>query len=207
MRSVSKSKSASFYGVMLRLYPESFQRHYGATMEQTFDDMLDDQQSWLGRLGIWTRTLADLPFSATKEHLTDGKEVFMTRNMKLVLVSAVVAVLVSGAGSYWFGILHARGSTDIAHVSVSQLGDAMQQDSFYSQYGNAALLFSAQVSALTQTGDTTSVTFATQRPYSVTCEFKGSVSAKAGQTLSVVAPGGSAERRPHGVLLHKCVQN
>lgn len=176
-------------------------------MVQTFDDMLDCESTRLGRFRVWTRTLLDLPYSAVKEHITNGKEFKMTRNFKLLITASISAILIVGLSSFWFGVLHARRNVAIQQVSVAQLGDAMQQDDFYSTYGDGALIFKAKASAIKQDSQVTLVTFATNRPFSATCQFPTNIRIKAGQMISVAAPGGSAVRESTGVLFHNCVEN
>jgi hypothetical protein len=207
MGSSVKPKSITIYGSLLRLYPQSFQRHYGATMVQTFDDLLDGEQSRSGRLRVWARTLVDLPISAAKEHLTNGKDLTMNRNTKLILAGTTVVIILVGLGSFWAGNLFSRQSVGIEQVTVAQLADAMQQDYFYSSYGDAAMLFSGKVASVEARNGASLVTFTTNRPYGVTCQFPKVVTTKVGQTISVAAPGGSAERQAHGVLLHNCIEN
>jgi hypothetical protein len=203
----AKEKPRGSYGVLLRLYPQSFQRHYAVAMQQTFDDMLSGEKTKLGRLRVWARTLGNLPLSAAKEHVTNGKDILMTRNMKLMASAIVVVVLAVGLGSFWAGNLHARSTMAVEQVSVAQLANAMQQDSFYSTYGSTAVLFSGKVSTTINKNGASLVTFATGRPYNVVCQFAQTTSFAVGQTVSVAAPAGSAERQPHGVLLHSCIKN
>jgi hypothetical protein len=208
MGSTVKPKAAEVYGALLYAYPQSFRKHYSQTMVQTFDDMLQGEPTRTGRWRIWVRTLFDLPISAAKEHVTNGKELNMNQTSKIILGVAIAAILFVGAGSFWFGRLHALQSVGVERVGVAQLADAMQQDHFYSDYGSAALLFSAKVSAVTHHNNVALVTFVTAgRPYSVTCQFTAGASIKVGQVLSVAAPGGSADREPHGVLLHNCLND
>lgn len=194
------------YRAALHLYPRAFRGHYGPAMEQTFDDLLAGEPSPVKRMGIWVRALLDTPVSATREHI-HSKGVYMTRTAKLLTLSASMAILVVGIGSYWFGNLHARENVGIERVNVMQLADAMQHDSFYSNYGDAALLFDDKISTVTHKDNATLVTFVTNRPYTVSCQFPGTLPLQNGQTVSVAAPGGSADRLKAGVLLHNCLQN
>jgi len=207
MRHTARPKPSSLYATLVRIYPQSFRTHYGTTMVQTFDDLLDSEATKIGRLKVWVRTLTDLPFSAGKEYVTNGKDITMNKTIKLILGAAVLAIFIVGAGSYWAGNLHARQSIGIEHVTASQLGDAMQQDNFFSSYGSAALLFKGMVYSIKTGNNVTLVTFATNRPFNVVCQFPANLSVKTGQTISVIAPGGSAERQKSGVLLHNCSLN
>jgi len=202
-----KPKSSEIYGSLIHMYPQSFRNHYSTTMIQTFDDMLENERTWTGRLQVWARTLLNLPFSAAKEHATNGKEIIMNHNMKILLIGAIVAIVGVGIGSYWFGNLHAMQGAGIERVTIAQLADAMRQDEFYSDYGNAAVLFTGEISAVKSGNNATLVTFVTNRPFSVTCQFPKNIAVKTGQTISVAAPGGSADRQKQGVLLHNCLVN
>lgn len=204
---IVRPKPVGIYGTLLHVYPQSFRKHYGTTMMQTFDDMLEDEHTSIGRLRIWTITLLDMPFSAAKEHITNGGGITMNRNFKLLLGAALAAILIVGAGSWWFGYLHARENVGIERVGVAQLADAMQQDDFYSTYGDAAVLFTGKVASVKMKDNASLVSFSTGRPYNVVCQFPRAVAYKIGQTISVAAPAGSAAREAHGVLLHDCVDN
>jgi hypothetical protein len=127
--------------------------------------------------------------------------------MKLVFAGIIALLIIANCLSFWLGNMHARQATGIEKVTPAQLADAMQADDFYSSYGNAGLLFDGTAKSIQRKGNAALVTFATNRPYSVTCQFPQAPSLKAGDTISVAAPGGSAERQPHGVLLHDCVSD
>ena len=57
------------YRGLLRLYPRSFRRAYGAEAERLLRDLLRDQRrrAPLGLPGLWTRVLLDLLATTTKE--------------------------------------------------------------------------------------------------------------------------------------------
>ena len=207
MGSTPNRRQPNVYGSLLRLYPTAFQKHYSVTMQQTFDDMLEGEQSKLGRGLIWARTLVDLPVSVTKEHLTDGKDLIMNRASKFILAGAIIAIIIIGLAAFWKGIIYSRNTIGIARVTTAQLADAMQHDDFYSTYGNAVVLFSGKISAIKLQGNTTQIILSTGRPYSVACQFPNTVSFKPHEMVSLIAPAGSAERQPHGVLLHNCQMN
>lgn len=203
----AKKAPGGLYGKLLVLYPAPYRKRYGQPMVQTFSDMLDDQPSRLGKTIIWTKALMDLPVSAMKEHLTNGKVIPMNRNTKLFLGGIILILLLGNGVSWWYGNLHSRQTSGVEKVSVSQLAGAMQDDSFYSTYGNTALLFSGKVSSVQTQGQVALVSFQTNRPYSLSCQFPNTSQIAKGQTISVAAPGGSAERQQNGVLLHDCVEN
>lgn len=204
MGSTVRPPRTSLYGSLLRLYPQSFQQRYSTTMEQTLADMLEAEKSKWGRTVLWSRALVDVPITAGKEHLTNGKDLYMNRNTRFILAGALIAIIVVGLASFWKGNLYARNNVGIVKVSSAQLADAMQQDDFYSTYGDTVVLFTGKVFSIKAQGSASLVTFATGRPYNVVCQFPRPVSFSSGQNVSVVAPAGSADRESKGVLLHNC---
>ena len=199
-------RAVGIYRWLIRLYPVSFREYYGVTMVQTLVDMLEAEPTKIGRANIWANALFDVVKCATKEQLTHGS-VIMNGFTKLVIGFAVVAILIAGIASFWVGSLRARQSVGIVRTDVSTLADAIQQDHFYSSYGNTALLFTAKVSAVSSTSDRKLVTFTTDRAYSVTCQMSSGENVEVGQTIAIAAPGGSAERLAAGVRLHDCLKN
>jgi hypothetical protein len=98
------------YGLLVGLYPKSFQEKFGWSMKQTFRDLLNDPDIPTSR--IWLGVLRDLSSSLLHEHLanlTGGR--FMTRfalpvgalrvAMLVVLIGATP--LATGAVGYYLG--------------------------------------------------------------------------------------------------------
>ncbi len=204
---IAKSHRQLVYGSLLRLYPQSFQKKYSKTMQQTFNDMLDDEKTGFGRSIIWSRALIDLPLTASKEHISNGKDFNMNRNIKLIIAATIIAFVVVGLGSFWEGNLRAKSNIGIERVTTVQLADAMQQDDFYNTYGDTVVLFTGNVASTKTKGNVSLVTFDTGHSYNVVCQFSKTNSLSIGQSVSVAAPAGSAERESNGVLLHNCIQN
>ena len=201
------SSPTGIYAKLVGLYPKSYRQRYGQPMVQTFDDMLEAEPSTARRAVIWARALIDLPSSVLKEHVTNGRGITMNRNTKIIITVAAFVLIFANGASFWFGNLHARQAVGIERVSPTQLADAMLHDSFYSHYGDAALLFSGKVINVQQKNTVTIATFETNSAYALECQFSGVGQIKLGDTMSIAAPGGSAERLPHGVLLHNCLKN
>jgi hypothetical protein len=64
------SSSERFYAALLRLYPSSLRREYGADMRQAFRDTLREEARCRGRRGVWRAwsiTLRDLAGSLPRE--------------------------------------------------------------------------------------------------------------------------------------------
>jgi hypothetical protein len=98
------------YGLLVGLYPKSFQQKFGWSMTQTFRDLLDDPD--IPRSRIWRSVVRDLGSSLLHEHLatlTGGR--FMARfalsvgalrvAMLVVLIGATP--LATGAVGYYLG--------------------------------------------------------------------------------------------------------
>ena len=89
------------YNQLLRLYPREYREHFAPQMLQTLGDMLDDQPSHFGRIGIWMRVIMDLPMSvmrqnvfALEHNLTHETPGFIKRNG---MVSATLLIPFIGA--------------------------------------------------------------------------------------------------------------
>jgi len=57
------------YSKLLKLYPETYRSAYEREVLQTTADMLDDTNSRVKRLIIWSHVAFDLPFSLSKQRL------------------------------------------------------------------------------------------------------------------------------------------
>ncbi|HET9174319.1 MAG TPA: hypothetical protein VFN56_03495 [Candidatus Saccharimonadales bacterium] len=206
MGSKPNISALGIYSTLIGAFPAAYRRQYGQPMVQTFDDMLAAEPSALKKAIIWIRAVLDIPPQALKEHVTQQGVQDMSRSLKRIIAGIALVLLLANGASYWFGYLHARSAVGIVKVTPAQLADAMQHDEFYSTYGNAALLFTGTVTAGMQKNAVSLVTFQTDHTYTVQCQFSG-LSAHRGEVLNVAAPGGSAERLAHGVLLHACTLN
>lgn len=66
------------YRVLLRLYPDMFQRDYGDEMARLFDEQLRDARATHGRKGIadlWARVIVDVLATAPRQHLSRERHV------------------------------------------------------------------------------------------------------------------------------------
>lgn len=60
------------YSLLLRLYPARFRQEYGEEAMQLVRERLRDEQGFGARLRLWLELLADLGFSAPREHRRRG---------------------------------------------------------------------------------------------------------------------------------------
>jgi len=77
------------YSKLLRLYPETYRKRYGEQMLQTLADMLDNAPTTRQRVGIWSRTAADLPASLIDQQLRHTGEIMINETPKYVKNSAL----------------------------------------------------------------------------------------------------------------------
>jgi len=64
----TRSIGARFYGLLLYLYPTSFRREYGESMQQLFDDQRRAANGTGGHAMLWLKTLRDLLLSVPAAH-------------------------------------------------------------------------------------------------------------------------------------------
>ena len=98
------------YGLLVGLYPKSFQEKFGWSMKQTFRDLLNDPDIPTSR--IWLSVLRDLSSSLLHEHLahrTGGRSMTRFRLPVGALRVAMLVVLIgatplaTGAVGYYLG--------------------------------------------------------------------------------------------------------
>jgi hypothetical protein len=98
------------YGLLVGLYPKSFQEKFGWSMKQTFRDLLDDPAIPTSR--IWLGVLRDLSSSLLHEHLailTGGRSMVRFALSSGALRVAMLVVLIgatplaTGAVGYYLG--------------------------------------------------------------------------------------------------------
>jgi hypothetical protein len=98
------------YGLLVGLYPKSFQEKFGWSMKQTFRDLLDDPDIPTSR--IWLGVLRDLSSSLLHEHLailTGGRSMVRFALSSGALRVAMLVVLIgatplaTGAVGYYLG--------------------------------------------------------------------------------------------------------
>ena len=118
------------------------------------------------------------------------------------LVIAFIVVLVVGAASFFLGDKHASESMKVISVTPTQAANAMKGDHFYSDYKHRTLLISGVVSSTNKSPHSLTVGFETRSSFKTLCDVSDTAAAvHPGQTIRVVAEGGTAERQSSAVLL------
>lgn len=123
-----------------------------------------------------------------------------------IAAAAVVLLGVATAGGFLLGDIQSVKGLTIRRVTPAQLADAMREDRFYSDYRKSSLLVTGSVSSVVRGDGRLTVAFATGSTWGTSCELgAATVAPRAGDTLTVLALGGAAERLPSGVLLRGAV--
>jgi hypothetical protein len=91
-------------------------------------------------------------------------------------------------------------------VTASQVAAAMQEDRFFSDYGQATLLVQGSVSSVSQQNGREIVDLRTGEPTKVLCDLAGpSAQVRDGETITVRVQGSDAQRDQGAVVLANCV--
>jgi len=120
-------------------------------------------------------------------------------------LGTVAVLVVLGAGIFFLGDRHGLQTMSIQRATPDLLANAMEGDHFYSDYGKNTLIVQGVVASVnTQNGDTV-IGFKTSSTYQALCDLGTATSnAKIGDTVTVLAEGGTAERQSSAVLLTGC---
>lgn len=130
------------------------------------------------------------------------------RLMRLrIIVPLVVIGLVGLCLVSWFlGESHALGALTVRHATPDELGTAMNADQFYSNYREDSLVVAGPVTSVATTGSRSTLTFTTHGAFGTQCQLpQGQPTIHAGDVITVVAEGYSAQRLSWAVLLTSCM--
>jgi hypothetical protein len=120
--------------------------------------------------------------------------------MAMVLISAAALI------AFFLGDSYAVQSFNVERATPTQLGNAMQADTFYSSYRNATVLFSGSVVSVSHKSGSQTLNLMTGSAYAVQCRMQQPDRfLHAGVRAVLISEGGSAQRESHGVLLTGCV--
>jgi len=123
------------------------------------------------------------------------------------LALGCAALVTTVAGSWWLGRQHALDNLAFVDVSASTAARAMQDDHFYSDYGDKILVIEGTVTNVQNAGGGRQISMRTDSPFGLTCDLAAPSTVgqpAAGEVISVVAPGASAHRQPSSVDLPDC---
>ena len=132
----------------------------------------------------------------------------MTRGRWEVAVTASLAIVVTAVVASWMlGRQHTLTNLTFVDVSASTAARAMQDDQFYSEYGDKVLVVQGTVASVQGTPGGRQVALRTDGEFGLTCTLTGQVAGpqpSVGAVVSLVAIGGTAQREPSSVNLPDC---
>jgi hypothetical protein len=132
----------------------------------------------------------------------------MTRGRSLIVLAAALAtVVVAAVASWMLGRQHALTNLAFVDVSASTAARAMQDDHFYSDYGDKVLVVQGTVAEVQSTAGGPQAALRTDAAFGLTCTITGPEAGpqlSVGAVVSFVAIGGTAQREPSSVSLPDC---
>jgi hypothetical protein len=118
----------------------------------------------------------------------------------------VVVVIGTGAGAFFIGNGHALGALQIQRVTPDQMATAMQNDEFYSDYRESTLLVRGTVASIKANGSGATIAFKTSGTFTTSCQLSQyPTTVHAGDAVTAVTEGATAQRLTSGVSLSDCV--
>ena len=132
----------------------------------------------------------------------------MTRSRWWVVLSACVATVVVGLGATWMlGRQRALTSIAFVDVSASTAARAMQDDHFYSDYGDKVLVVRGTVVKVQGVPGGREISLHTDTAFGLTCVITSSAPGpqlSVGKVVGFVAIGARAHRESSSVRLPDC---
>ncbi|HEY5137253.1 MAG TPA: hypothetical protein VIJ41_15790 [Candidatus Nanopelagicales bacterium] len=125
----------------------------------------------------------------------------------VVLAIGLGCVAVAAAASWSLGRQRALESLSFVDVSAGDAAQAMQDDHFFSDYGGKILVVHGPVASVHATGSGYTVSMGTGTSFGLTCTITspaGVGQPATGPVITMVAPGGTAQREPSSVDLPDC---
>ena len=132
----------------------------------------------------------------------------MTRGRWWVGIAiALGCVAVAVAASWSLGRQRALGSLAFVDVSAADVAQAMQDDHFFSDYGGKVLVVHGPAASVHSDGSGYTVSLGTGTAFGLTCTVTSPPGVRppaVGSVITIVAPGGTAQREPSSVDLPDC---
>jgi hypothetical protein len=131
----------------------------------------------------------------------------MTRGRWFIVLAAALSIVVAAAASWMLGRQHALTNLTFMDVSASTAARAMQDDHFYSDYGDKVLVVRGTIAKVQSADGGPQVALRTDTAFGLTCTMTGPATGPqlmVGAVVSLVAIGGTAQREPSAVNLPDC---
>jgi hypothetical protein len=129
----------------------------------------------------------------------------MKTRSALIGIGVLLLLVIVGGISYLWGGTHVLDKLTIARATPDQLAKAMSDDNFYGNWRESTLVVQGAVADVAQQNGDTVIHFKTSAIFQAYCDIgSATTSAKAGDTITVIAEGLQAERLTTGVELLGC---
>jgi hypothetical protein len=130
----------------------------------------------------------------------------LLKNKPLVVFVAGFILVVGGLIIAWLSTLYTLEHLSFRDVTPTQMAAAMRQDEFWSTYRFNTLVFDGKVQSISKYTGVTTLEFVTNDSYGASCQMGNTIgNFKVGETYKFETETYQAQRQPHGVLLHGCI--
>ena len=131
----------------------------------------------------------------------------LLHNKPLVITTSVLFLLICSLVIAWQSALYTLNHMNLKHITTTQMAAAMRNDEFWSSNRFNTLVFSSKVKMVSVSGNKTTLDFVTSDSYGASCELTNpNTTFKVGEAYTFAVETYQAERLPHGVLLHNCLE-
>ena len=110
-------KSIIAYRLLMYLYPKPYLKEYGKSMEQTFMDMLRDNNIFKA----WSRVAKELPSSLLNEHIKNIKGGNMQVKDKKRLIISIFISIACGIAGFFMSFLIGEGLMEVLNDEMAMI--------------------------------------------------------------------------------------
>lgn len=128
--------------------------------------------------------------------------------MRSILIGVLVLATVIGTdiSAFFLGSRHATSNLTIQRVTPDEVATAMQNDNFYSKYGNDTLIIQGTIAKVSTSAGIVTIDFSTTGDYKTRCQLHPLTSkVHLGASVTLIAEAGRASRLSKGVLFPACL--
>lgn len=123
----------------------------------------------------------------------------------MVAGGVVVLLALVGSVAFFLGDKHALDAMRVTHATPDQIAVAMQQDQFFADYRERALVVTGTVASVIGDAGGEVVHFRSASQYAALCDLRDRASGvRPGMRLTVIAEGATGERQSSAVMLRNC---
>lgn len=113
----ANNMSIRIYGLLLNFYPKLYLKGYKNLMEQTFRDMLKEDNNFR----VWLRVVKELPGSIIHEHLENigGGTMRIKDNIRLII--AIIISILAGVVGFFLTFALGEGLMEVLNGKIAML--------------------------------------------------------------------------------------